>query len=482
MKVSVYQKITNILSWTCLLSYLIVWSIFSFQLEDHFIAIIPIVALAISLPGFTLFFFFLNDRKLNKNYRWPWVRKIQGLFFIPFLVIYAMMTGGWYSWPVAKYMLVVIICIYVASLFLVKKVSIRYPIGIITAIVLLFGSIQLLRISVEHQLSGMRYAQLYKNQMSVINDIHLENHILSIHGSNNTTAAWEQVISRLDSAKHVIIQNAEQVSYSEAQPILDNIDLAKNLTEKDPSRKALLITGTFLDIKKGTYLNIQTLSSRLDSLLSKRLEQYPDEIKKDNLFKFSGQQNIAEITSRTIINKWDKLNFSKSAGSSLTRINNLQLTCLLELNQDLRVIANEQNKDLSTGRKKMIQTYFEAYNETNRELKETAIEQSQNYVVMYLGIAAIVMLFFYTPSFKTTKKWKYRIILFSIIIFFEFILLIIDLFAGLFSQNFIFILAINVLLALCLVTLDNYLRGNFFKWYVVRKPRTPSIKVAPTNT
>jgi len=62
-----------------------------------------------------------------------------------------------------------------------------------------------------------------------------------------------------------------------------------------------------------------------------------------------------------------------------------------------------------------------------------------------------------------------RILLFNLVIIFEFILLLTDLYLGTFSQNPLYLLAANIVLALGLVTLDNFLRNNFLKWYEIEE-------------
>tara|TARA_B110001450_G_scaffold180426_1_gene168564 strand:+ start:128 stop:1639 length:1512 start_codon:yes stop_codon:yes gene_type:complete len=149
----------------------------------------------------------------------------------------------------------------------------------------------------------------------------------------------------------------------------------------------------------------------------------------------------------------------------------LQLIKYLFLKEQIisfRKLNNIINKDIEEMERKELKIIFEEnkyliYNyigETSKpDLKTKAFLKILliNYVLIFIML--------YVPTLKILDKWKIRILLLALVFIFEFILLIVDDFLQIFSQNLLLLIAVNIVLAIGLVGLDGFLRRNFLKWY-----------------
>ena len=131
-------------------------------------------------------------------------------------------------------------------------------------------------------------------------------------------------------------------------------------------------------------------------------------------------------------------------------------------------IANKQNMpELFTLKRQQL---FDAYNKDLELAMKgySASEESQNAFMFMMALACILtIVIFFIPKWNMSDKWKMRLLLFNLVVIFEFVLLLTDYYLGTFSKNPMYLLGANIILALGLVTLDNFLRNNFLKWYKV---------------
>jgi predicted neutral ceramidase superfamily lipid hydrolase len=126
------------------------------------------------------------------------------------------------------------------------------------------------------------------------------------------------------------------------------------------------------------------------------------------------------------------------------------------------------NKDIEEMERKELKIIFEE----NKFLKNNYIGETSKpdlktkaFLKILLINYVLIFIMFFVPTLKILDKWKIRILLLALVFIFEFILLIVDDFLQIFSQNLLLLIAVNIVLAIGLVVLDGFLRRNFLKWY-----------------
>jgi len=203
---------------------------------------------------------------------------------------------------------------------------------------------------------------------------------------------------------------------------------------------------------RGTLINADTYGSaeHLKSELAKILPQI-----------FIDIPALKTLPSLNLTDRWSMDAFNVMACRSvfhLQLIKNLVLTELLKENKNL-------NSDLVQYFESQTVVHFRRdLDHINTTFQEN-YEKDRSFFLMMIPTFFLVIFMFFLPLLKIEDKWKVRVLLFIVVIVFEFVLLIIDSFVGVFSQSPINLLLVNILLALGLVTLDNFLRNNYLKWF-----------------
>lgn len=101
-------------------------------------------------------------------------------------------------------------------------------------------------------------------------------------------------------------------------------------------------------------------------------------------------------------------------------------------------------------------------------LENSENDQITKYLLMLIAIIGLIVLFFYVPTFSLDQNTITRILVFVVIVVFEFILLMLDNLAQGYFSNPFFLLGMNILLAAGLVYLDGFIRNNFLKLYKLK--------------
>lgn len=207
------------------------------------------------------------------------------------------------------------------------------------------------------------------------------------------------------------------------------------------------------------------LKSKWQAFAEPRLQFYPDSLSRMSSFSFDGYTWKGAGKESWEISEF----YYVPIGLVFTRFELYKIFIYNELCIDA-YIANDQIMPELFKLKR--QQLLDVYNEDLELAKQGygTLEESQNAFMLMMALSCILtVLTFFIPKWSITEQWKMRILLFNLVIIFEFILLLTDLYLGTFSQNPLYLLAANIVLALGLVTLDNFLRNNFLKWYETKE-------------
>lgn len=269
--------------------------------------------------------------------------------------------------------------------------------------------------------------------------------------SIDTLLAIKTAIHEIEKAEIKIIEIIEKNDFKNAKNIFIN-------------------GGKINGLRKKSYFDYETLKSifqEIDTSIFLALELIP----LSNYFKEFRTINLIieyhNFGSDKMI--WEDYNYL--FGTPPQALIQLQLIKYLFFKEQIisfRKLNNMINKDIEEMERKELKIIFEE----NKFLKNNYIGETSKpdlktkaFLKILLINYVLIFIMFYVPTLKILDKWKIRILLLALVFIFEFILLIVDDFLQIFSQNLLLLIAVNIVLAIGLVVIDGFLRRNFLKWY-----------------
>jgi len=269
--------------------------------------------------------------------------------------------------------------------------------------------------------------------------------------SIDTLLAIKTAIHEIEKAEIKIIEIIGKTDFKSAKNIFINGEKINELSEK-----------SYFDDE-----TLKSISQEIDTSIFLALELIPF----SNYFKEFRTINLIieyhNFGSDKLI--WEDYNYL--FGTPPQALIQLQLIKYLFLKEQIisfRKLNNMINKDIEEMERKELKIIFEE----NKFLKNNYIGETSKpdlktkaFLKILLINYVLIFIMFFVPTLKILDKWKIRILLLALVFIFEFILLIVDDFLQIFSQNLLLLIAVNIVLAIGLVVLDGFLRRNFLKWY-----------------
>ena len=269
--------------------------------------------------------------------------------------------------------------------------------------------------------------------------------------SIDTLLAINTAIHKIEKAEIKIIEIIGKTDFKSAKNIFINGEKINELSEKryfdDETLKSI-----FQEIDTSIFLALELIplsnyfkEFRTINLIIEYHNFGSDKLIFDNYHYLFGNPPQALIQLQLI-----KYLFLKEQIISFRKLNNI-------INKDIEEMERKELKIIFEENKYLIYNYIGETSKPDLKTKAFLKILLINYVLIFIML--------YVPTLKILDKWKIRILLLALVFIFEFILLIVDDFLQIFSQNLLLLIAVNIVLAIGLVGLDGFLRRNFLKWY-----------------
>ena len=415
--------------------------------SDIFLFLGTLLATLFFIPGF----YIKGWNNLKLAYRHPSfiVIQVAAFFVLPWVNLFILQ-----SYPGAKLMkllLLPLVIVILLSFWGLKKIQIQHPIRIATLVILPFLSLNIFVQSIAQN-------NYRKAILPVLNDLVQKNKALKNDPTLSLNVEEKEFLEYVYNFEQALLDSLKYTTTVDA--FLSTESLAANNELHNYDRASALLVGDDpSSIKKGTYSAFE-LKSNLSQFLNNVDSTNLEKLKRVALYQ-TDSVDLKKFYDNATQEDWEIWHFYHTP-----------LSTVFTFTQSLKHLA------LSMAKNRQLPEELQAANfESTCLLPQTefekrsyesirVLEDSQGPFITLMGFGCLMILtIFYIPRFKLSETWKKRILLFIVVIIFEYILLVADYFVGIFSSGVEMILGVNILLALGLVAVDSFLRNNFLEWY-----------------